>query len=73
MSKQKSSSGVISPFTLSILVLAFAVAINFYDYESIPSLVGPRAENKPFTKFTDFYPFYKSQHTDKSKHTIYII
>lgn len=65
MSKKRSSA-IISPFTLSIIVLAFAVFINVYPTD-IPSVVGPRAANKPYTTFQEFYPFYHSQHQEKSK------
>ena len=45
------------------MLLSFYLLIS-YNEEFISNKIGPRALNKPYKTFQEFYPFYISQHAD---------
>lgn len=61
-----SKGPIISPITVGILVVGLSILIQF---GQPPSITGPPHPNKPFSSFTQFYPFYKSEHSNEGERT----
>lgn len=67
---QKSRSGQ-PGVSLAILV---ALASALYSMPNgIPSFTGPNHANKPFNSFSEFYPFYLSQHMQPDNRLLHVI
>lgn len=66
--KVSKSSAVLSPMSLAFLVLVLAVTVQVV---SIPSVTGPAASNKPYSSFQQFYPFYASEHSDRTNRQLH--
>jgi len=47
-----------------IAITAVSVGVAFYSHNKLPVILTPRYINKPYSNWTDFYPFYLSQHED---------
>lgn len=67
------SKGFISPVAVAILVLTFVVVMNYVFVDNVPSITGPAAYKKPFRTFSDFYPFYRTEHTNYINRVLHFI
>jgi hypothetical protein len=63
--------GLISPVSVLVAVAFLALLIN--NISIIPSLTGPPSSNKPYRYFNDFYPFYRSEHSDQINRSLHLI
>eukprot|EP00048_Salpingoeca_helianthica_P016386 m.232036 g.232036 ORF g.232036 m.232036 type:complete len:218 (-) comp18562_c0_seq1:184-837(-) len=67
----KSKGSNVTGYIVALLFVGVFVGTLNYLPTQLPTVhelleIGKRAENKPYTNFAEFYPFYKTQHSDST-------
>lgn len=62
-----------NPYTVSSIILAISVLIQLLPEHGIPSLTGTAVLAKPYRTWSEFYPHYKTEHTDYTNRLLHLV